>query len=642
MTNTIKLSVAIVVLTLVVAAFFSIKTHDAVLGQMWGLNQLYFFELKDKITARMLPRIDGRFGYAANGARSEPPSASTAGGFFAGPVELRLSTTSDPSAAIRYTLDGGIPTQRSRLYEKPILLDRTAVVRFRSFTPGALPSETVTHSYFIGEDFQLPVLSIAADPVVLWNKYSGIYRNARKRGRRWEREADIEFFQDKKSQPLRLSAELRIHGGDPARRRSQKQGFRATYTGDSSLANGKTGFLMPLPGQEKTVVIRQLLVGPRSRLGDELFHTLYSDAGGNFPESLQSLLVLNGQMWGFYRIYERVDEKYLRRHFGGGPYDLIDRPLAAARRAVSGNLKNWLAVVDEFKTQDLSQPDAFQRASEVLDIEKTQDLWLFNIYAGNYDWPHNNLFAYRKQGEPQSKWSWIAWDADLAFFRVEQNTLEWSTRNRPRTDLVPKAPAWWRDREEDADATLIMRSLLHNEDFKRDLIRRFCDLLNTTFRAEHVERVLNEIIKAKESDLDVEWERWPQSKEQYERDLQSIRDFIYQRPEIVIEHFKQKFELSEPVTISLYNDPPDGGTIRINTVTPTAFPWIGRYFPDVSLEVEATPLPGYRFVGWTSPVLKKETKIIVTLKNDLKLGAIFQKAEGENSANVSQNKRAHL
>ncbi len=90
---------------------------------------------------------------AANGASAiatvlSPPHFNVDRGIFDQPFTLILSS-SEPGATIRYTTDGAEPTEAASLvYNSPIAIANTTVLRAAAFRTNALPSSTVTHSYF--------------------------------------------------------------------------------------------------------------------------------------------------------------------------------------------------------------------------------------------------------------------------------------------------------------------------------------------------------------------------------------------------------------------------------------------------------------------------------------------------------------
>jgi hypothetical protein len=79
-----------------------------------------------------------------------PPTISPQGGTYGKPVEISL-TAGEPSAEIRYTLDGSVPGTSDMLYEKPIRLSGPAVLRARAFKQGFTRSITAQEVFIIGK-----------------------------------------------------------------------------------------------------------------------------------------------------------------------------------------------------------------------------------------------------------------------------------------------------------------------------------------------------------------------------------------------------------------------------------------------------------------------------------------------------------
>jgi hypothetical protein len=77
-----------------------------------------------------------------------PPVIEPAGGDFRGSVRITISHD-DPSAEVRYTLDGSPPGPSSPRYEGPVRLGETATVRARAFKRGLTRSITVQETIVI-------------------------------------------------------------------------------------------------------------------------------------------------------------------------------------------------------------------------------------------------------------------------------------------------------------------------------------------------------------------------------------------------------------------------------------------------------------------------------------------------------------
>jgi uncharacterized repeat protein (TIGR03806 family) len=79
----------------------------------------------------------------------DPPTISPAGGSYDHALEITLKDD-DPSAEIRYTLDGSVPGTSDAHYDRPIELTVPTVLRARAFKPGYTRSITTQEAFIIG------------------------------------------------------------------------------------------------------------------------------------------------------------------------------------------------------------------------------------------------------------------------------------------------------------------------------------------------------------------------------------------------------------------------------------------------------------------------------------------------------------
>jgi mono/diheme cytochrome c family protein len=79
----------------------------------------------------------------------DPPTLSRPGGTYNAPLAVALQD-SEPGAAIHYTLDGSEPDASDPLYQAPIEITDTKIVRARAFKDGFTRSITAQEVYTIG------------------------------------------------------------------------------------------------------------------------------------------------------------------------------------------------------------------------------------------------------------------------------------------------------------------------------------------------------------------------------------------------------------------------------------------------------------------------------------------------------------
>ena len=128
-----------------------------------------------------LPSGGGEYGFFAEAtpgkknaktaypSRADAPVIQTPGGFYGG--RITVAATGAAGSVLRYTLDGSTPTEKSKkLPAEGVSFSKTGVLRVRAFDAAKVPSETVSASYFIGEERPVPVISLITDEKYLFDK----------------------------------------------------------------------------------------------------------------------------------------------------------------------------------------------------------------------------------------------------------------------------------------------------------------------------------------------------------------------------------------------------------------------------------------------------------------------------------------
>lgn len=410
-----------------------------------------------------------------------PPALSLPGGHYADPVTVSL-TASDPEALIRYAIGGEEPSLTiGTTYTVPLTLTSNCIVRARVFVPRAVPSATATHTFLIAESAArraLPVLCLGGDPAFtfygpnatngpihgegifaikggLYNQdgewsFAGdpaAFNYPMQTGRFTEKPATIEFL-PRSGAPLRTDLGVRVAGSpysrprfrlnnDPAEafnfissfhKPSLNLYFRNDFGGtrpqvypffpdspvksfqDLRLRAGKNDIANPFITDE---FMRRTFIGTGQKGSRGIFVTLY----------------LNGVFKGYFNLCERLREGFMQEHHrSSATWDVQQAAVFS-----SGDPVHWSHTVQYLRTAELSDPSAYQRVHEYLDVDNFIDYLLVNIYGATGDWPFNNWVAARER-TPQGRWRFYMWDAEVALAVVE-STRDPATYNTITNDL---------------------------------------------------------------------------------------------------------------------------------------------------------------------------------------------------------------
>ncbi|MEC7922650.1 MAG: CotH kinase family protein, partial [Planctomycetota bacterium] len=293
--------------------------------------------------------------------------------------ELEL-TTPLKGAVIRYTLDCSDPDESSSAVFKDTLeIDRSTVVRARSFAEGYAASFTETRTYlFLGDvvsqstdglpppggyyrwgpnrvDYgmdsavtldpvyrktilsdlkAIPSVSLVVDPQGLFSSETGIYSNAIRQGRENERPGSFELLPAEGIPGFDINCGVRIRGGFSRTAENPKHAFRLFFRKLYGKGKLKYPFFGPAASQEFDNVDMRCSqnyswnMGGDSKglfLRDQFSRDLQLALGRPAARGDYYHLYLNGQYWGLYNSCERPEASFAASYFGGvkEDYDVV-------------------------------------------------------------------------------------------------------------------------------------------------------------------------------------------------------------------------------------------------------------------------------------------------------------------------------
>lgn len=598
-------------------------------------------------------------------------------GFYDENISLELSSTLE-NAEIYYTLDGSIPTIESERYEQPIEIAsrlghfnkianiRTSyleswqepgevrkgtVIRAAVFVDGERIDEVSTHSYFIGalrDIYTLPVISLVVHPDYFFDDEIGIYvpgnlyQNSRphepwfnpgnysERGREWERPAHMEYFETDKSLAFAQQVGVRIHGG--ASRTTPQKSLRI-YARNSY---GEKYIEHPIFPNQSLDQYKRLLLRqsgndwPSTMFRDALMQGLIEHLDVDTQAYQPAILFINGEYWGIHNIRERHDKHYLATNYGV-PDDNIDL-LKENRNVQEGDSEQYDHLISYVESNDMSEQHHYEYVQTLMDVDNYIHYQVAEIYFQNTDWPGNNIRYWRLRTEynpdaeiPEhdGRFRWMHYDTDFGFSLYEgsegykHNTLQFAT--------MANGPDWpnpdW--------STLLLRTLLENQDFQHNFINTFADHLNMWFHPDRVLDMIDQFKERLEPEMAEHINRWghPYSINHWDENVEVLRIFARNRPDYVRNHIIEQFDLYGMYQLQLSPFSSEEGNVSLNTLSFDGLSanWYGTYFTNVPITLEAEAKPGYRFTGWGGDINETAERITINLLRDTRIEAQFVK-----------------
>jgi hypothetical protein len=512
---------------------------------------------------------------------------------------------------------------------------KATVVRARTPHGG----ETVA-TYFVGPEHRrdgLGVVALSFDEEYLFDDRTGLFMpgatfdewaegpdydpalgdatpgNFQERGREWERPSAedlhrpvwFDWCDPSGGCDYQAAVGIRVHGG--ASRANIRKPVRLYARPEFGADRFQHQFFAPessVSGHRRLILRTGGNNHNRSILADAYLQSLMGHFDAEVQAAQPAALFLNGEYWGLYLLRERYDQHYLEVVHGADPDTVVVVDLWGPT-VEAGDPAGLDAYVDLLEMLAAAEPGgrvARQRIDDTLDLDSFFDFLIAHIFVGNRDWAGNNALVWRQpdgsgDGALDGRWRWMIIDLDLAGrdrFDASHDVIA--------THLTPSEDPLFRG----GIALLYDRVMAHPE-LRDQFLARFADHLNTTFLPERTVPELDRQAAVIAPEIPIHIARWrsPASVEGWEGHIDTMRDFMEERPAWQWQQLQEHFGLAGTATVTVRSDP-DRGTVRLNSLelvdgTPGVLDptdWSGEYLLDVPIELEATPRPGYRFVRW--------------------------------------------
>ncbi|HCS73528.1 MAG TPA: hypothetical protein DIW17_06605, partial [Clostridiales bacterium] len=536
---------------------------------------------------------------------------------------------------------------------------KAVVVRARAYDPHGNMSEVITHTYFVDENmnerYTLPVVSLAMEIDDLFDFEKGIYipgkvyeeegygesywgvpnANYYQRGREWERPAHISFFEPNGAAGFSLNGGIRIHGSASRvlPQKSLKFYARGEYDAQNIInydvfqgaeKSGKT------ETNYKTLILRN--GGQefyKTIIKDMMLQSLMEDTDIDIQSYRPVIVFINGEYWGIHNLQQRFDLHYLANQYNVDTSQVaILGSNGALDKGEPGSEDHYRAMLSYVKINDMSNERHYEYVKTLMDIDNYINYMVFQIYIGNYDWPSNNVYIWRYTGDydPDAphgldgRWRWMIYDLDSAFGYkdVSYNTL----KDIMLTEKEGSEKSDW--------STRLFRDLLENDEFRNKVISCFATQMNTLVRTDRIiDRIdyFEELLLPEMQEHINRWNGYPRSTiGGWRQTIEKLREYATQRPEHMLDHLSEAFDLEETSNVNLVISDPQYGRLKISNIEigEDDYPWTGSYFTGIPIEITAHPEPGCNFVGWKGFDEESETLTIIPTE-DIEITALFQK-----------------
>ncbi len=447
---------------------------------------------------------------------------------------------------IYYSLDGSIPNQSSFKYESPILIDKTTALKVIAYKKNQVQSDIKTYSYIFNENHTVPVLSVTADPVLLWDEElgmcsmgqpdeNGVYPSDANIYQNIELAASAELYEPDGSS-FNINCGLKLFG--QSNRTLEKKSFQLKF----KQKYGEASLYYPLfesrpeISRYETMVIRSGSQDyRRAMMRDEVCTSLAEGYMNVLTQAYKPcVMYINGEYYGLFFIREKIDEDWFASLYNVDPESFS--MIRGNGEAIIGDPNGYYSLLWCVRNYDLSDQSKYEYIKTLMDVESFADFIIAQAFYGNRD--SGNAKVY-KSDLTDGKWRWILFDLDYGL-ADDPNYSLWFMIDPEGTGYMKKFN------------TDLINSLLKNEEFKDMFLTRFAYHLNNTFDSVRIADKIDEIKSLIEPEMLRNIAKWGYSYNSWSWQIQSMVEFVTDvdgkgktRKQQLLEEIQQIFMLDE-------------------------------------------------------------------------------------------------
>ncbi len=441
------------------------------------------------------------------------PVANLASGVYQDKITVELSG----AGKIHYTLDGSRPTEKSPVYQKPLVIDSVTTVRAFCADNGR-SSALAAYTYIVGAAHDLPVVTIAI-PEASLSGSKGVLNNVSKD---YEYEAQLTLIEGEEEK-FSIPFGFRLHGNDS--RNCPKQNFQLRFR--SEYGAGKLKY--PLFENRAFDEYNSLLLKGGSEdwnnsiMRDEVCTAVVEGTTALYAQAIKPcVLYLGGEYWGIYYLRERFSDDYVASHLGVSQESV--NLIVANGSVQSGTDKEYNNLLSYVKTHDMSKKEHYDYLCDKIDITSLMDWYICRSYMGDKDLANIRYF---QSSEYDNKWRWMYFDLDWALYHTDDRPLHSTLLENGKHPLILAA--------------------LESKEGRDAFLRRYAKLMDSVLNEEYIIGVIDSLASAVESEVERDRARWGSSVTKWNNSVEKLRVYFRDgaRDKNVLKDIKDYFDLSD-------------------------------------------------------------------------------------------------
>lgn len=535
-------------------------------------------------------------------------------------------------------------------------------------------TKTITKTYFVDKElankYGVKVVSITGEPGDFFgsqygngnasgSEYGGVgfLRNSSQNPDNVD--AHVQMFDETGKQIIDQDINIKLHGAY-SRSFNQKT-FRLCADKDFDANHNK--FDYPFFNQQRDIngkVIKKYKRILTRNAGNDCNNAMLRDAftsrlvskmGFGVLASEPAVVYLFDEFYGLCHLRERYDDHYISDHYN------IEREDAVVITTHSFELnegrpeiddRDWLNLVSFVNNSDMGDSENYNEFEMKVDVDSYISYCIAQLYIANTDWTNNNTRIWRSAcvytdededtygtngvNYNDGRWRYLWYDTDISsgVFHPHNNFGGQPTNfNFDSIEYLNMVSA--------GSTGFDLLHLLESRKFRKKFVDIYVNHINTTFKSERVNSVLDEVAEPMRKSMPYEIDRFGMIKDMdtWENNLKNIKSFFKSRGDAVMKQLDKRWEMGDAYTLTLdrVSENPDDFLVSDVKLEPVMLDedgkWRGEYYSANTIDIECNLSNGENFAAWEITDSKgtrtvESKKVQLNLSSDTMVKVIYK------------------
>lgn len=550
----------------------------------------------------------GKSNQASGGFASvqlEEPVISNSSGLFSSSFIFKVTIPN--GCTLRYTTDGTAPTMSkgNTSSNGTFSVSSNCVYRFRLYKDGFLPSNVVTRTFIKSNGENLPIISIVTDRANIdsstdyglfaqgqYGRPGNGQTNKCNWNMDWDRPVNFEYITTDNECVVSQECDFSTCGGWSRAWNPHSFKLKANKVYDFKKTFDYQFFDEKPYLNNKTLQVRNGGNDTSCRIKDAAIQQIVARSGlyVDYQSWQPARVYINGSFYAVLNVREPNNKHYAYANYGIDTDEMEQFEMSPDSGYVQmeGTGEYFRELYN--LSANASDEATYAEIGKLLDIDEYINYMAVELYTGNWDWPQNNVKAFRDVND--GKFHFVLFDMDGSLSSNSPlndfaNKKNYSFDNLHGYDYSRGVSIEGTRRYKEIEVVTLFLNLLKNDIFKKKFIDTYCLVGGSVYTPTRVREVVNEMA-AIMSASGVNSSSTANS---------LINSFSANRQNNMISHMRSYFSLSssQQQNVSLSSDV-EGGKILVNGMEVPTGEFSGALFSPVKYKAVAPA--GYKFVGW--------------------------------------------